>query len=247
MIKLIRGECPEELTQDVKEELTRLYAENKHRVVWSSPKIKQPLKDALTDMTHKKCAYCECELEIEAKDVTIDHFLPKSKHADKVVEWENLFPACLRCNREKKDKEDRIINPCEENPQQFLALNKISTFRLKGIDEEGVGQSTIRTIKLNDVDRVIAARMKEWEEIEKWLLYVYKNLLDGYKERHREQVAGLMKKCTASSSYSAVKATHMLHNETYIKIKEILKTQNAWTDELEQLEMQMKEIALQFV
>lgn len=47
MIKLKRGECPKELTQDVCDELTKLYKENKDRDVWNSPKIKTGLKNAL--------------------------------------------------------------------------------------------------------------------------------------------------------------------------------------------------------
>lgn len=247
MIKLTRGECPEELTQEVKEELTRLYAENNDRIVWKSPKIKQPLKDALTEMSHGKCAYCECLLDIEAKDVTIDHFLPKSTHPNKVVEWENLLPACLRCNRAKKDQEDRIVNPCEDEPKQFLALDKVSTFRLKGIDEEGIGQATIRTVKLNDVDRVRVPRKLEWEDIQERLQYIYSNLKEEYKERHRQQLAILMKKCVAQNSYSAVKAAHMLCDEMYVECKKILRANENWNEELEMLESQMQEIALQFV
>lgn len=44
MIKLSRGEKPEELTNDVCEELKKLYAEDKDRDVWNSFKIKEPLK-----------------------------------------------------------------------------------------------------------------------------------------------------------------------------------------------------------
>lgn len=40
MIKLNRGECPKELTDEVKEELTELYKKDKEKDVWNSPKIK---------------------------------------------------------------------------------------------------------------------------------------------------------------------------------------------------------------
>lgn len=48
MIKLSRGECPKELTDEVKKELINLYKEDKEKDVWNSPKIKEPLKKALT-------------------------------------------------------------------------------------------------------------------------------------------------------------------------------------------------------
>ena len=72
MIKLNRGECPKELTDEVKEELTELYKKDKEKDVWNSPKIKKTLKEALLEMSHGKCSYCECALGIESKDVTID-------------------------------------------------------------------------------------------------------------------------------------------------------------------------------
>ena len=48
MIKLERGKCPEELDEVVKEELTKLYKEDNTKSVWNSPKIKEPIKTALT-------------------------------------------------------------------------------------------------------------------------------------------------------------------------------------------------------
>lgn len=82
MIKLERGKKPKELTKEVCEELIKLYAEDNDRAVWNSPKIKKPLKEAILEMSHGKCSYCECRLEIESKDATIDHFLPKSKNPE---------------------------------------------------------------------------------------------------------------------------------------------------------------------
>ena len=105
MIKLNRGECPKELTDEVKEELTELYKKDKEKDVWNSPKIKKTLKEALLEMSHGKCSYCECALGIESKDVTIDHFLPKKSHEGLVAlavppvamrssTMSTRFPAC---------------------------------------------------------------------------------------------------------------------------------------------------------
>lgn len=159
MIKLTRGECPQELTEDVKVVLTQLYRQNKEKDVWNSPKIKKPLKQALMDMSYNKCIFCECMLGIESKDVTIDHFKPKSKHEDIVVEWENLLPACLRCNRKKVDNDSKIINPCIDQPKEYLGLINNHRYRLKGIDSEGIGKNTIDVVGLNDIDRVMVPRM----------------------------------------------------------------------------------------
>ena len=40
MIKLERGKRPDELTDEVCEELKRLYAEDNDKAVWNSPEIK---------------------------------------------------------------------------------------------------------------------------------------------------------------------------------------------------------------
>lgn len=52
MIKLERGERPKELTDEVCEELKKLYAEDNDKDVWNSPKIKKPLKEAMLKMSH---------------------------------------------------------------------------------------------------------------------------------------------------------------------------------------------------
>ena len=83
MIKLDRGDKPAELTEEVCEELKKLYVEDKDKDVWNSPKIKEPLKKAILKMSNDKCSYCECKLGIESKDVTIDHFHPKSENPNK--------------------------------------------------------------------------------------------------------------------------------------------------------------------
>lgn len=248
MIKLNRGNRPKELTDEVQKELTKLYVQNKDKDVWNSPKIKQPLKDALLRMSHKKCSYCECVLGIESKDVTIDHYLPKSTYSDKVVEWENLFPSCLRCNRKKNDNEDELVHPCKDTPSQFIGVCKENRFRLKGIDNRNVGRDTILGIGLNDIERVMSPRMVEWEGIHEKLEEVLEDLREvGYKKRHKNRLEKLMEKCMKENSYSAVKATNMLNDDMYIEVKEILKKNEAWTSKLEEMEQEMKEIALQIV
>ena len=160
MIKLERGKRPKELTQEVCDELTKMYVENRDKDVWNCSKVKQPLKDALLGMTCGKCAYCECQLDIESKDVTIDHFLPKSNYPNMVLQWENLLPSCLRCNRDKNDYSEKIVDPCIDNPQEYLALNKKNRYRLEGLDRDGVGKNTLISIKLNDIARVMVPRMR---------------------------------------------------------------------------------------
>lgn len=247
MIKLNRGEGPEELTDEVRAELTRLYAENKSKDVWNSPKIKEPLKKALLEMSHDKCVYCECMLGIESKDATIDHFLPKSVNEEKVVEWENLLPACLRCNRSKNASEEVIINPCEDEPGQYLALHNINPFRLKGIDKKGIGKITIDTVDLNNPQRVMVPRMVQWEDIYERLNEIEEDLKAGYQEKYRVRLLKLMRKCTYDNDYSAVKASNLLRNDTYIRIKQDIIRNGRWTEEMQLEEEELRSISLQFV
>lgn len=248
MIKLNRGEKPEALTDEICEELTRIYSKNHEKDVWNSPGIKKPLKEALLEMTHSKCSYCECKINVESKDVTIDHFKPKSLYPELVVEWENLFPVCLRCNREKSDCDEILLNPCENEPKDFIALSKQNPFRLKGIDEFGIGKKTISKIALNDPERVMVERMTQWEDIHQKLEETYEDLQDyGYQKKYGTRLKKLLNKCTLINAYSAIKASNLLADEYYIKIKEILKDNEAWTDSMIQLENEVKQIALQFV
>lgn len=248
MIKLERGKHPKELTEDVCKELTELYMENKENDVWNSPKIKKPLKDALLQMSHNKCAYCECILNEESKDVTIDHFLPKAEYQYRVVEWENLFPACLRCNRSKKDYTGKIVNPCKDIPKEYIAVSKENPFRLKGIDANHVGRNTITYIKLNDIQRVMTKRMQAWETIHFHLQEILEDINEvGYKERFKIHFETLMENCMPDSEYAAVKATNMLRDDCYMKIKAYFKENGKWSDKLEAYEEQIRHIALHMV
>lgn len=247
MIKLTRGECPEALTEEVCQELTELYIQNKDKDVWNSPKIKRPLKEALLEMSHSKCSYCECKVAVESKDVTIDHFLPKSKYVNMVVKWENLFPACLRCNREKNDCDDVLLNPCQSDPREFLALSKQNPFRLKGIDSQGIGKKTILEIGLNDPERVMVERLAQWEKIHEKLEEIYEDLQAcGYENKYRTRLKKLLNQCTVHNPYSAVKASNMLVDTCYRDIRQIIMREGEWNQGMAELENEIRQIALRF-
>lgn len=248
MIKLERGEKPEELTEEVCEELKKLYAENKDKDVWNSPKIKAPLKNALLQMSHRKCVYCECRLDIEAKDVTIDHFLTKSENPDKVVEWENLFPSCLRCNRKKNKREEKIINPCEDEPKTYIGITKVNRYRFKALNSNEIGKNTIEVVGLNDIGRVITARIQEWELLKNHLLEIEEDLQEvGYKPKYKKRLLKIMENCLPDQSYAAVKATNLLNDESYITIKNIITEEGQWTDNMKDLEQEVEKIVLNLV
>lgn len=248
MIKLDRGEKPEELTDEVCEELKKLYAEDKDKDVWNSSKIKEPLKKAMLKMSHGKCSYCECKLGIESKDVTIDHFLPKSKNPDKVIEWENLFPACLRCNRKKNNREGAIVHPCNNEPKEYIGIKNVNRFRFKEIDSAGIGKNTIQVLGLNDIRRVMIPRMEEWELLEERLMEVETDLKEeGYKKKYKNRLQKIMESCLPDESYAAVKSTNLLNDDSYKAIQNILVEAGQWTDDLKKLEIKIKNIALKLI
>ena len=185
---------------------------------------------------------------IESKDVTIDHFLPKKSHEGLVVEWENLFPACLRCNRKKNDNEDRLVNPCMDKPADYIGLAKKNPFRLVGIDDEKIGKNTITAIGLNDIVRVMGIRMEQWENIYQHMEEIYEDLQEvGYQKKYKTRFERLMGKCTAGNDYAAVKATNMLNDDVYKSIKQILVSEGVWTSNLQEMENEIQDISLKMV
>lgn len=64
---------------------------------------------ALEKLFHGKCAYCECSYAHQAP-VDIEHYRPKSRIAGEdqhpgywwlAMEWKNLLPSCVDCNRRR--------------------------------------------------------------------------------------------------------------------------------------------------
>jgi uncharacterized protein (TIGR02646 family) len=55
------------------------------------------VKDALVEMFHGKCAYCESKITVVTYGA-IEHFRPKSIHVDLTFAWENLLLSCDICN-----------------------------------------------------------------------------------------------------------------------------------------------------
>ncbi len=95
----------------------------------------ETVRKALTELYHKKCAYCESNPEATSS-LRVDHFRPKKKiKKDEghpgyywlCYEWSNLVPACEQCNGNKSNffpihpSGKRVVEPeCDENG----ALNK---------------------------------------------------------------------------------------------------------------------------
>ena len=113
------------------------------------------IKQALVEMFHGKCAYCESHIT-HIDYGHIEHFKPKSSPAyfELAVEWNNLLLACGRCNgAENKgtkfplaNKGGPLVNPVKESPSPHLRFDFDPMLKLAnvlGISKRG---ETTRTI-----------------------------------------------------------------------------------------------------
>lgn len=89
MIKINRSKCPDVLRDSPSEGIHY----NKEQVV-----------QALWEMQHGKCCYCEQKLPSEGHLKTVEHFHPQSVFKGLKNDWKNLLLACAQCNGKKSDK-----------------------------------------------------------------------------------------------------------------------------------------------
>jgi uncharacterized protein (TIGR02646 family) len=74
------------------------------------------VKQALVDMFHGKCAYCESKITVVTYG-SIDHFCPKGQYVTLTFAWENLLLACDVCN----DRGHKGANfPLDQHGQPLL-------------------------------------------------------------------------------------------------------------------------------
>lgn len=90
---------------------------------------KDSLKQALKDLFHKKCAYCETQLS--ETDWQVEHFRPKRRVAERpdhhgyywlAYTWENLYPSCITCNQRRK------VKPNPDDPATGKTTGKADQF-----------------------------------------------------------------------------------------------------------------------
>lgn len=236
MIPLQRAPKPDYLTDEKVQDLTNQYQSDPKKAVWNKAKIKEPLLKS----SNKKCAYCECILQETDSNCQIEHFHPKSLYPLEVVVWENLLPACARCNALKGNHDTvniPIINPYKDLPKEHL-----STQGLRLYPKTEMGTITIKRLDLNDNDRLCIPRFKLCNEVNEKLGDI-KDTTDLLGQRNR--LHSLLTACSKSGEFSAF-CSHTLHsNSDYVHIKDLLSENGYWNDELEELDKETKLIALE--
>ena len=132
---------------------------------------KQYVKNALREMFHDKCAYCESKIPHIAYP-HIEHYRPKKKYPYLAFVWKNLLLACEKCNG-KEHKDDNfpledgdennpvLLNPCEDNPAQHLVFEQA---RLVPLSKRG--KVTVNLLGLNDRDELFDRRRELLQKID---------------------------------------------------------------------------------
>jgi hypothetical protein len=235
VIKLVRENRPEYLSDEKVLQLTNIFKESK-TAVWNNKYIKIPLLFS----SHGKCAYCECPLTTESNYMEVEHFEDKMHNPDKVVLWENLLPSCKKCNGSKGTHDvvnDPIINPYIESPKDHLLLR---LYRFRGKTKKG--KSTIEVTNLNHSSRLVLSRFEIGEKVDelistswgRWYLYMEKR-----DTRSRNKlisiVEGLLEECQPTADYSASTATNLLTDSKFVELISVMKSECIWSTELESL------------
>jgi uncharacterized protein (TIGR02646 family) len=238
MIKLARPNAPPELTQQRSQELTATYAADHNQRVWNQGYI----RNRLLAMSHNKCAYCESLVDEESKYMEVDHYRCKDHYPGEVVKWNNLLPACKRCNVNKSNHDvvtnGDLIDPSVDDPPMHLFL---FNYRLYGRDERGT--RAIDVLYLNETDRTVRARFNIGNAISSALDELQGLLIectaDPTQPRLRRLARGFVKilqEATPSSEYSATAATSLLRHPYFGVLKSGLENLNLWNNDLSDLE-----------
>ncbi|OCG46942.1 hypothetical protein A9G35_04235 [Gilliamella sp. Choc5-1] len=236
MIKLNRTPCPAYLSDDKVRQLTEEFI-NTGNSVWN----KDEIKGALLKLSNYKCAYCEAKVQIEDSYMEVEHFHPKSRYKLEVVFWDNLLPSCKKCNGNKGNHDtgkEPIINPCKDDPKEHLC---VEAARLYPKSNSDMGRLTIDVLNLNDKERLIDSRFDLCNTVKETLECLYHGAIDS---KARNEIKGLLSACSANTAFSAI-TSNALHNDPYYSyIKQKFKDKNLWNEELEDLDINTKKIAL---
>ena len=152
--------------------------------LWKNKKVKAFLHGA----QYKKCCYCERKRDRGETDV--EHFRPKLKVSEcrehsgywwLAYDWSNLLVSCKTCNNKKgtqfplQNEEERaytasdpiddespiLINPLNENPDDFIAYDTESPVMTKAIGKCERGERTVDHLTgINSIESMQERREK---------------------------------------------------------------------------------------
>lgn len=249
MIKLNRTDKPVELTPALQQSLT-----DEFKLIGKSVWNLDLIKNGLLGFSNDKCCYCEANVNEESKYMEVEHFHHKDKYKDEVLEWENLLPACKKCNGKKSDHDTKIepiINPSVTNPKSHLLYWR---YRIKGKDD--FGKLTVSVLDLNNQDRLVKKRFEIGNAIQhklEQLNELAEDYINGIQNSIRRKnrivngIKDLMREGLPTSIYSATSATVILTDTEFRELKFKLIALGFWDTELIELENDLSNVALELL
>ena len=242
MIKLIRPAKPVELTPEKGEELKAIYNAT-GEPVWKTSFIKKPLME----MSFDKCAYSELKLDTESTYTEIEHFRHKDQYPEDVVNWENLLPACKKCNATKGSWDvmsTPIVNPTIDDPKLHLY---IKGYRFYGITEKG--KNTIEAVALNDDEHFVKNRFIVGNDIIQALNSEFDSLIESTTDRQKKtrinRIKNILYRGLPDKQYAASNATAIVfENGRYQELLDYLESNGLWDEDLESITSTIQNIAL---
>ena len=232
MIKLTLPPRPAFLTDEFVNLQTEKYKADKSARVWD---IKS-LKEVLLSSTHNKCAFSEVRLNEEGKYMQVEHFYPKSKYPEKVLEWGNLLPCLNVCNSRKGDLDPGkhpLVNPFYDNPKDFFYIENGRICALDSKNKKAV--NTLEAYDLNNPGQLRIPRLRSINKVKEILLMIKdtfpQNILIG-----KNRLKAILRDCGKTYEYSAAKSTAVLEDNNYRIMKEILTERGEWDEDLRILE-----------
>ncbi len=237
---------PASLTDSEVTKLTQEYKQN-GTSVWN----KETIKQALREISNGKCCYCEAKITEESKYMEVEHFFCKTDFPDMVVAWENLLPACKKCNVAKGDHnvvtEGEIIDPTKDDPRQHIYL---WNYRLK--EKDAKGKNTIDVVDLNNSQRLVRVRFRIGDSIQASLSELLNrvshiNTIKIHAKTRNRIVGGvknLLREAQPNTAYSATAATTLLNSPDFQLLKDWLIERSLWDDEMKALEFTARKTVL---
>lgn len=178
MISALRTTCPRVLSDKASRWQAELNAAStKSQEEKALNRYRHPqVKEALVEMFHGKCAYCESKIT-HIDFGHIEHYLPKSgprRRRDLVFDWNNLLLACGICNGSRfkgcksptRQEGGPYINPCIDDPSTHFDFvydpvaklsSVLGTTRRgnKTVTDLGLNRSDLRTYRSKLVRKLV--------------------------------------------------------------------------------------------
>jgi len=211
MIKINRRrvDCPSSLNTSNKALVESDYAQN-------------DVLDALLEMQHFKCCYCEKDLpSVGRSAMWVEHFVARTDDSfidangntnwNEANAWDNLLYTCSTCNRSKgtthpfgSNNRRRLIDPsyCRIDPEihiDFIIDDEVIFYK----ERTNLGKNTIENLKLKVRKDIYSALRIRKVEIDGDFAKLVNALIDGNTVKANSKLADLKKMTSAHQPHAS--------------------------------------------